>query len=63
MKRWLRHQIARSRRQSRERKFSFLTGLDEHGQKVQQAAQANGKNAAADYCDGGNFGGGTWKLD
>jgi methionyl-tRNA synthetase len=29
----------------------FLTGLDEHGQKVQQAAQAEGKNPQA-YCDG-----------
>jgi methionyl-tRNA synthetase len=28
----------------------FLTGLDEHGQKVQQAAQAEGKNPQA-YCD------------
>jgi methionyl-tRNA synthetase len=28
----------------------FLTGLDEHGQKVQQAAQAEGKSAQA-YCD------------
>ncbi len=28
----------------------FLTGLDEHGQKVQQAAQAEGKTAQ-DYCD------------
>jgi methionyl-tRNA synthetase len=29
----------------------FLTGLDEHGQKVQQAAQAEGKQAQ-EYCDG-----------
>jgi methionyl-tRNA synthetase len=28
----------------------FLTGLDEHGQKVQQAAQAEGKSPQA-YCD------------
>ena len=28
----------------------FLTGLDEHGQKVQQAAQAQGKNPR-EYCD------------
>jgi methionyl-tRNA synthetase len=28
----------------------FLTGLDEHGQKVQQAAQAEGKSPQ-DYCD------------
>jgi methionyl-tRNA synthetase len=28
----------------------FLTGLDEHGQKVQQAAEAEGKQAQA-YCD------------
>src|SRR5688572_7307885 len=28
----------------------FLTGLDEHGQKVQQAAQAEGKNPQQ-YCD------------
>jgi methionyl-tRNA synthetase len=28
----------------------FLTGLDEHGQKVQQAAQAEGKDPQA-YCD------------
>ena len=28
----------------------FLTGLDEHGQKVQQAAQAEGK-ASQQYCD------------
>jgi methionyl-tRNA synthetase len=29
----------------------FLTGLDEHGQKVQLAAQAEGKNPQ-EYCDG-----------
>ena len=28
----------------------FITGTDEHGQKVQQAAQAEGKNPQA-YCD------------
>ena len=37
-----------------EREFGndafFLTGLDEHGQKVQQAAQAEGKDPQA-YCD------------
>jgi methionyl-tRNA synthetase len=41
--------IARSRRALGEEVF-FLTGLDEHGQKVQQAAQAEGKSAQA-YCD------------
>src|SRR5665213_4615433 len=41
--------IARSRRCLGEEVF-FLTGLDEHGQKVQQAAQAEGKNPQA-YCD------------
>ena len=41
--------IARSR-QSLGRESFFLTGLDEHGQKVQQAAQAEGKSAQA-YCD------------
>ncbi len=41
--------IARSRRSLGEDVF-FLTGLDEHGQKVQQAAQAEGKNPQA-YCD------------
>jgi methionyl-tRNA synthetase len=41
--------IARSRRAMGEEVF-FLTGLDEHGQKVQQAAQADGKSAQA-YCD------------
>ncbi|HSH94500.1 MAG TPA: methionine--tRNA ligase [Roseimicrobium sp.] len=42
--------IARSRRSLGEDVF-FLTGLDEHGQKVQQAAQAEGKDAQV-YCDG-----------
>lgn len=41
--------IARSRRALGEEVF-FLTGLDEHGQKVQQAAQADGKSVQA-YCD------------
>jgi methionyl-tRNA synthetase len=41
--------IARSRR-SLGQDVYFLTGLDEHGQKVQQAAQAEGK-APQDYCD------------
>ncbi len=41
--------IARSRRALGEEVF-FLTGLDEHGQKVQQVAQADGKSAQA-YCD------------
>jgi methionyl-tRNA synthetase len=41
--------IARSRRSLGEQVF-FLTGLDEHGQKVQQAAQAEGKSPQA-YCD------------
>ncbi len=41
--------IARSRRSLGERVF-FLTGLDEHGQKVQQAAVAEGKDPQA-YCD------------
>jgi methionyl-tRNA synthetase len=41
--------IARSRRSLGEETF-FLTGLDEHGQKVQQAAQAEGKSPQA-YCD------------
>src|SRR5512144_1983778 len=34
--------IARSRRSMGDEVF-FLTGLDEHGQKVQQAAQAEGR--------------------
>jgi methionyl-tRNA synthetase len=41
--------IARSRRSLGQDAF-FLTGLDEHGQKVQQAAQAEGKEPRA-YCD------------
>lgn len=41
--------IARARRSLGQEVF-FLTGLDEHGQKVQQAAQAEGKTPQA-YCD------------
>jgi len=41
--------IARARRNFGEEVF-FLTGLDEHGQKVQQAAQKEGKAPQA-YCD------------
>jgi methionyl-tRNA synthetase len=41
--------IARSHRSLGEEVF-FLTGLDEHGQKVQQAAVAEGKSPQA-YCD------------
>lgn len=41
--------VARSRRLLGEPVF-FLTGLDEHGQKVQQAAQAEGKEPQQ-YCD------------
>jgi methionyl-tRNA synthetase len=41
--------IARSRR-SLGRETFFLTGLDEHGQKVQQAALAQGKDPRT-YCD------------
>jgi methionyl-tRNA synthetase len=41
--------IARSRRSLGQEVF-FLTGLDEHGQKVQQAAQAEGKSPQV-YCD------------
>jgi methionyl-tRNA synthetase len=41
--------IARARRALGEEVF-FLTGLDEHGQKVQQAALAEGKDPQA-YCD------------
>src|SRR5579864_552592 len=41
--------IARARRSFGQDAF-FLTGLDEHGQKVQQAAQARGKSPQA-YCD------------
>jgi methionyl-tRNA synthetase len=42
--------MARARRSLGEEVF-FLTGLDEHGQKVQQAAQLEGKDPQA-YCDG-----------
>jgi methionyl-tRNA synthetase len=42
--------IARFRRSSGQEVY-FLTGLDEHGQKVQQAAVAEGKTPQA-YCDG-----------
>jgi methionyl-tRNA synthetase len=42
--------IARARRALGEEVF-YLTGLDEHGQKVQQAALAEGKSPQ-DYCDG-----------
>src|SRR3954467_10732750 len=41
--------IARGRRSLGAEVF-FLTGLDEHGQKVQQAALAQGKSPQA-YCD------------
>jgi methionyl-tRNA synthetase len=41
--------IARSRKSFGQEVF-FLTGLDEHGQKVQQAAIAEGKTPQA-YCD------------
>jgi len=41
--------IARARRSLGQEVF-FLTGLDEHGQKVQQAAQAKGQSPQA-YCD------------
>lgn len=41
--------IARARR-SRGDEVFFLTGLDEHGQKVQQAAQEQGMSPKA-YCD------------
>jgi methionyl-tRNA synthetase len=41
--------IGRSRRSLGQEVF-FLTGLDEHGQKVQQAAVAEGKTPQA-YCD------------
>src|SRR5437867_2298841 len=41
--------IARARRSLGQETF-FLTGLDEHGQKVQQAALAVGKDPQA-YCD------------
>ena len=42
--------IARAKRSLGQEVF-FLTGLDEHGQKVQQAAEAEGKTPQA-YCDG-----------
>lgn len=42
--------IARAQRSMGKEVF-FLTGLDEHGQKVQQAAQAEGKDPQT-YCDG-----------
>jgi len=42
--------IARARRSLGQSVF-FLTGLDEHGQKVQQAAQDLGRSPQA-YCDG-----------
>ena len=42
--------ISRARRSFGQEVF-YLTGLDEHGQKVQQAAQADGKTPQ-DYCDG-----------
>ena len=42
--------IARARRCLGEDVF-YLTGLDEHGQKVQQAAEATGQDAQT-YCDG-----------
>jgi methionyl-tRNA synthetase len=41
--------IARARRLLGDQVF-FLTGMDEHGQKVQQAAQAEGKQPQQ-YCD------------
>lgn len=41
--------IARARRSLGEEVF-FLTGLDEHGQKVEQVAKSNGKSTQA-YCD------------
>src|ERR1043165_2093743 len=41
--------IARARRSFGQEVF-FLTGLDEHGQKVQLAAQAEGQNPQV-YCD------------
>ena len=42
--------IARARRCLGEDVF-YLTGLDEHGQKVQQAAEATGQDSQT-YCDG-----------
>ena len=41
--------IARSRRSFGQEVF-FLTGLDEHGQKVQQVALSKGKSPQ-EYCD------------
>ena len=41
---------SRASRRSLGEEVFFLTGLDEHGQKVQQAALAAGKNPQ-DYCD------------
>ena len=41
--------IVRARRCLGEEAF-YLTGLDEHGQKVQQAAEAAGKDSQT-YCD------------
>src|SRR5438876_7470181 len=41
--------LARTRRSLGQETF-FLTGLDEHGQKVQQAALAEGKDPQG-YCD------------
>src|ERR1035438_210622 len=41
--------IARAHRSLGQETF-FLTGLDEHGQKVQQVAMAGGKSPQA-YCD------------
>src|SRR5438270_9345347 len=41
--------VARAHRSLGEQVF-FLTGLDEHGQKVQQAAIAEGKDPQT-YCD------------
>src|SRR5206468_10534378 len=41
--------IVRARRSLGQQTF-FLTGLDEHGQKVEQAAIAEGKSPQA-YCD------------
>src|SRR5947209_5032059 len=41
--------IARARRSLGEEVF-FLTGVDEHGQKIQQTALAQGKTPRA-YCD------------
>ena len=42
--------IARARRSLGADVF-FLTGLDEHGQKVQQAAQAKRGKSPQNYCD------------